>query len=80
MIRTREDWISAGERAFREVDSFWSRTSDSQAIALARDPQSFTNAFKLPDGSGPRATLGRDRSGRDAVVGRLRQLSSLKSP
>ena len=51
MIRTREDWISAGERAFREVDSFWSRTSDSQAIALARDPQSFTNVFKLPDGS-----------------------------
>ena len=27
-IRTREDWIAAGERAFRELDHYWSRTSD----------------------------------------------------
>ncbi len=55
-MRTREDWIAAGARAFREADSFWSRTADPQAIAQARDPRSFTNVFKLPDGSahGPR--------------------------
>ena len=38
-IRTRDDWIAAGERAFREVDSFWSRTSDPAVIAQARFPQ-----------------------------------------
>lgn len=55
-IRTRSDWIAAGERAFREVDSFWSRTNDPAAIAQARDPRSFEEALKLPDGSahGPR--------------------------
>jgi len=55
-IRTRDDWIAAGERAFREVDSFWSRTNDPAVIAQARDPRSFENALKLPDGSayGPR--------------------------
>jgi hypothetical protein len=55
-IRTSDDWIAAGDRAFREVDSFWSRTSDSAAIAQARDPRSFADVVKLPDGSawGPR--------------------------
>jgi hypothetical protein len=55
-IRTRDDWIAAGGRAFREVDSFWSRTNDPALIAQARDPRSFENALKLPDGSayGPR--------------------------
>jgi len=55
-IRTREDWIAAGERAFREADSFWSRTNDPDVIAQARNPQSFQRALKLPDGSafGPR--------------------------
>jgi len=56
-IRSKADWIAAGERAFREVDTFWSRTDDPAAIAQARDPQSFQNgALKLPDGSahGPR--------------------------
>jgi len=55
-IRTRRDWIAAGERAFREVDSFWSRTNDPAVIAQARDPRSFENVVKLPDGSahGPR--------------------------
>jgi hypothetical protein len=55
-IRSREDWIAAGARAFREPDSFWSRSSDPAAIAQARDPKSFTNTLKLPDGSalGPR--------------------------
>jgi hypothetical protein len=55
-IRTRGDWIRAGERAFREADSFWSRTNDPAVIAQARNPRSFENVLKLPDGSayGPR--------------------------
>ena len=55
-IRTNDDWIAAGELAFREMDSFWSRTSDSSDIAQARDPRSFEGRLKLPDGSvfGPR--------------------------
>jgi hypothetical protein len=55
-IRTTADWIAAGERAFRELDNFWSRTDDPALIAQARDPQTFDGVFKLPDGSsfGPR--------------------------
>ena len=55
-IRSKEDWIAAGERAFREVDNFWSRTNDPSLIAQARDPRSFEGVFKLPDGTafGPR--------------------------
>jgi hypothetical protein len=55
-IRSTEDWIAAGERAFREVDNFWSRTNDPALIARARDPRSFEGVFKLSDGSafGPR--------------------------
>ena len=55
-IRSTADWIAAGERAFREVDNFWSRTSDPALIAQARDPRTFTGVFQLPDGTafGPR--------------------------
>jgi hypothetical protein len=55
-IRTADDWIAAGERAFREVDNFWSRTSDPALIAQARDPRAFEGVFRLPDGTafGPR--------------------------
>ena len=55
-IRSKEDWIAAGERAFREVDNFWSRTNDPALIAQARDPRTFEGVFKLPDGTafGPR--------------------------
>jgi len=55
-MRTRGDWIAAGERTFREADSFWSRTNDPAVIAQARDPRAFENVLKLPDGSayGPR--------------------------
>ena len=55
-IRTRDDWIAAGERAFREVDNYWSRTSDPKLIALARDPRAFKGVLKRPDGTsfGPR--------------------------
>ena len=50
-IRTKEDWIAVGERAFRDVDNYWSRTSDPMIIARARDPRSFEGVFKLRDGS-----------------------------
>lgn len=53
-IRTREDWVSAGARAFLELDHFWSRTSDPAIIARARDPRSFEGVLKLPDGSAVR--------------------------
>jgi hypothetical protein len=55
-IRTTTDWIAAGERAFREVDNFWSRTDDPALIAQARNPRTFEGVFKLPDGTafGPR--------------------------
>ena len=55
-IRSTDDWIAAGERAFREVDNFWSRTDDPALIARARDSRSFEGVFKLPDGTafGPR--------------------------
>jgi hypothetical protein len=55
-IRSREDLIAAGERAFRDVDNFWSRTNDPALIAQARDPRTFEGVFRLPDGTafGPR--------------------------
>jgi hypothetical protein len=54
-IRTRQDWIAAGERAFFEVDSFWVRNNDPALIAQARDVRSFAGVPKEPDGtiSGP---------------------------
>jgi hypothetical protein len=55
-IRSTEDWIAAGERAFRELDNFWSRTDDPALIAQARNPRTFEGVFRLPDGTafGPR--------------------------
>ena len=55
-VRSTADWITAGERAFREIDNFWSRTDDPALIAQARDPKTFDGVFKLPDGTafGPR--------------------------
>jgi hypothetical protein len=55
-IRSTADWVAAGERAFREIDNFWSRTDDPALIAQARDPKTFDGVFKLPDGTafGPR--------------------------
>ena len=37
-MRTRADWIAAGERAFHEMDSPLIRTSDPVVIARLRDP------------------------------------------
>ena len=53
-IRTREDWMAAGERAFLELDHYWSRTNDPAIIARARDPRSFEGVMKMPDGSAVR--------------------------
>ena len=55
-IRSTKDLIAAGERAFREVDHFWSRTNDPDLVSRARDPRSFEGVFRLPDGTafGPR--------------------------
>ena len=40
-IGSRKDWIAAGERAFREIDSPLTRTDDPAVIALARSPATF---------------------------------------
>jgi|SoiMethySBSTD1v2_1073268.scaffolds.fasta_scaffold14970_5 hypothetical protein len=55
-IRSTADWIAAGERAFRELDSVLVRTNDPAIIAQARDPETFKGVIKLADGTafGPR--------------------------
>ena len=50
-IRTKQDWIAAGARAFRELDDPLSRTDDPVLIARARDPQTFAAVAGLADGS-----------------------------
>jgi integrase len=50
-IRSKEDWIAAGERAFAEVDSFWTRTDDPSLIAQARNARNFEGVLKWPDGT-----------------------------
>ena len=50
-IRTTEDWMAAGERAFSELDSFWTRTNDPSLIAQARNPRNFDGVLKWPDGT-----------------------------
>jgi hypothetical protein len=47
-LKTKEDWIRAGERVFQ--DSVVLRTFDPKLIAMARDKQSLT-VTPLPDGS-----------------------------
>jgi len=50
-IQGTSDWISAGERAFRDLDVVLARTNDPSSIARARDPESFKDTYTLPDGS-----------------------------
>lgn len=50
-IRTDDDWIDAGARAFRDADAVLLRTNDPAVIAQARDSRNFEGLFKLPDGS-----------------------------
>jgi mono/diheme cytochrome c family protein len=55
-IQSTADWIAAGTRAFREMDSVLMRTNDPSIIGQARDPASFKGVVKLRDGTtfGPR--------------------------
>jgi hypothetical protein len=55
-IRSTADWIAAGERAFRELDSVLVRTNDPAIVAQARNPETFKGVIKLADGTafGPR--------------------------
>jgi len=50
-IHTAQDWIAAGRRAFIEIDSFWTRTSDPTLIAAARNPRNFEGVLKRADGT-----------------------------
>ena len=50
-IRTTQDWIDAGARAFSQLDSPLARTNDPALIAKARDPQTFANVPGLADGT-----------------------------
>ena len=50
-IHSTQEWIAAGERAFRDIDKVSARTSDPAILKLARDPATFAGADTLPDGS-----------------------------
>jgi hypothetical protein len=50
-IRTKADWLAAGVRAFRELDTPLSRTDDPALIAMARDPKTFADVPGLADGT-----------------------------
>jgi hypothetical protein len=50
-IRSRQDWIAAGARAFREIDDPLSRSDDPVLIARARDPKTFATVPGLADGT-----------------------------
>ena len=50
-IRTTQDWIAAGARAFSDLDKPLARTNDPALIAKARDPRTFANVRGLADGT-----------------------------
>jgi hypothetical protein len=50
-IRTKSDWIAAGARAFRELDSPLTRTNDPALIASIRDRKTFAKISGLADGT-----------------------------
>ena len=52
-LTTEADWIKAGQRVFDEADHLHLRSLDSKLIAIARSPESFTDAEPLPDGTVP---------------------------
>jgi hypothetical protein len=52
-LTTEADWIKAGQRVFDEADHLHLRSSDSNLLAAARNPESFKNAEPLPDGTVP---------------------------
>jgi hypothetical protein len=50
-IRTTQDWIDAGARAFSDLDNPLGRSDDPALIAKARDPKTFANVPGLADGT-----------------------------
>jgi hypothetical protein len=50
-MRSRRDWIAAGERVFREIDNVRNRTDDPALIAMARDPKTFADVPGFADGT-----------------------------
>ena len=50
-MRTDEDWIAAGERAFVEMDAVLMRIDDPDLIVRARDPRAFDGMFTSFDGA-----------------------------
>ena len=52
-LRTREDWIKAGETAFQILDEPPVRTSDPAVIKTFRDPEKFAGIWLQTDGSTP---------------------------
>ena len=50
-LRTRQDWIKAGEMAFRCLDQPPVRTSDPAIIQAFRDPKKYDGVWTQPDGS-----------------------------
>jgi mono/diheme cytochrome c family protein len=53
VIHTPKNWISAGERAFTEIDNVLARTNDPDILKLARDQETFSGTDTRPDGSIP---------------------------
>jgi len=50
-MHSTQDWIAAGERAFRDIDNVFARTSDPEILRVARDAATFKDLDTLPDGS-----------------------------
>lgn len=50
-LRTHQDWITAGETAFRSLDLPPVRTSDPAIIQAFRDPRKYDGLWTQPDGS-----------------------------
>jgi hypothetical protein len=50
-LRTREDWIKAGETAFQYLDDPLARTADPLKIAAMRDPKAWDGVWTQADGS-----------------------------
>jgi hypothetical protein len=50
-LRTREDWIEAGESAFQTIGATTLRTRDPEKIKLYREPKAYEGVWTRADGS-----------------------------
>ncbi len=50
-LRTREDWIKAGETAFQTIGATTLRTHDPEKVRLYRDPKAYEGIWTRADGS-----------------------------